>query len=85
MRDLSDEMICEAEVAKAKRFRTPGKTVSPLLQTPYMHTSLVDDNYVAIGAHIDQSLQEKSKKVNLLISQNYSQKKNPLVKTKGWS
>ena len=54
--ETADEMIREAEASRAKIFQTPGN------ESNYVHTSLVDDNYMVIGAHVDLLTQDKIKK-----------------------
>ena len=54
--EIADKMIREAEASRAKIFKTPGN------ESNYIHTSLVDDNYMVIGAHVDLLTQDKIKK-----------------------
>ena len=63
-REIADDKIREAEAAKARILTTPGKVnswdryrVNPEAKG---YSALVDDNYVIVGAHIDNGLKEKN-------------------------
>ena len=49
--DRADKLICDAERAKAKILSVPGK--EPLNCT-YLHSMLMDESYMLVGAHVDE-------------------------------
>ena len=72
--DIADRAVREAEAGKARMFMTPGKNcVSPMQMMndspiknpdphelfPVHHHAVVDEEYLVVGGHIDQALQEK--------------------------
>ena len=58
---LADRMIREAEESKARVYAAPGKDVviTNVEQSPFMHAVLVDERYMALGSHIDESMKKK--------------------------
>ena len=70
-RKEADEAVRDAEASKAKMFKTSGNylesfancqntnNVMHLNKNDYVCISLVDDNYMVIGAYVEPSLQEK--------------------------
>ena len=73
--DHGEEHICEAEASKARMFATPGNPdnlvnwsiVNPGCNQPELmqpnpmqqYSSVVDENYLVIGAHLDIAIQNK--------------------------
>ena len=49
-------MVCEAEMAKAAMFNVPGK--QPMNVTANFVSSIVDEEYLVIGSHVDSALQQ---------------------------
>ena len=59
-RNRSDAIIREVEWARATMFSTPGKAdndINPRNNLEFI--SVVDENYIMVGAHIDSSIKEK--------------------------
>ena len=71
-----EQVVCEAEMAKAQMFTTPGKAkvgdIMGHMQSkrlakypdneeifPNHHHSIMDEEYLVVGGHVDQALQEK--------------------------
>ena len=61
------QLIKEAELSKARIFDLPGKSTKNLdlhgvvkdLSADLLHSVVVDENYRAIGTHVDQSMRQK--------------------------
>ena len=65
-KEIADNMIREAEAAKIRMLPTPGNCFNLANLnghyngiTANQHSSIVDENYVAIGSHIDKVLRDK--------------------------
>ena len=93
----ADEIICNAEAVKIRMLGTPGKCnyYTENMEegrfnrgSALQHSSIVDENYVAIGSHIDVGLQEKIKRGSMWTLQNYCSKISLLlpwmIKNSSW-
>ena len=65
-KEIADNTIREAEAAKIRMLPTPGNCFNFVnlnghynTVTANQHSSIVDENYVAIGSHIDGALKDK--------------------------
>ena len=57
--DAAERIIREAEAHKARIYGTPG-TLEPVeFSNKYVHSSMVDETYMLVGAHLDSSMVEK--------------------------
>ena len=54
IKDRSSQMIREAENGKAQIYEVPGRH-------NFMQTMMIDDSYIAVGSHIDQTVIQKIK------------------------
>ena len=54
-----DQMIREAENVKTKMFATPGKEQCKNRGGNLIHSVIADDDYLILGAHLDEHLTEK--------------------------
>ena len=54
-----EEMIKEAETAKARMLATSGNDKSPNLVSLKVHSSMMDEDYVVIGANVEDALWKK--------------------------
>ena len=53
-------MVKDAEKAKAKIFATSGKNLESIdVHNQYVHSAMVDENYLTVGSHIDDALINK--------------------------
>ena len=59
--DQVDKLVKQAENARTKMFSTPGRIqeCELNLQKDYVHSTMVDDDYIVLVAHVDESLKEK--------------------------
>ena len=59
--DKLNQLIREAENAKTKMFQTPGKKSTNARDNSrnLMHAVIADDNYLVLGAHLDEHITEK--------------------------
>ena len=65
--DRADKLVREAENAKAKIFQTPGRTVNFDKEVNkrnriLAHTMIIDDDYLTIGSHVEETLKIKIEK-----------------------
>ena len=65
-KDVSDEVIRQAEAAKIRMLATPGNDEifgNPNNRfngaTVNQHSSIVDESYIMVGSHLDLSLKDK--------------------------
>ena len=59
--DVADQLIKDAEKAKVKMFQTLGKDGLDLSRN-FVHSVMVDEDYLVLGANIDESLEQKIEK-----------------------
>ena len=57
----ADDLIKEAERAKAKMYEVPGKKPHKFISKThaFIHSALVDQNYLTVAAHVNKPLKEK--------------------------
>ena len=61
--DQADQLIREAEQAKAKMFQTPGRNAQVIdLENNFVHSAMVDESYLVLATHIDENLRNKIEK-----------------------
>ena len=56
--DRMERAIREAEQGKTRIFQTPGRELLDL-QSSYVHSAMVDQDYYVLAAHLDESVQNK--------------------------
>ena len=54
-----EEMVCEAENSRARMLPTPGRVLDNFSDPSVPTTSQMDENYLIIGSHIDQTFRNK--------------------------
>ena len=69
--ERAEQIIKEAEVAKAQMFGIPGKDDNHNLSTEaVMHATFMDEDYIAIGSHLDDSMERELSTMNMWTLQN---------------
>ena len=53
-----EHAIREVEQGKTRIFQTPGRELLDL-QSSYVHSAMVDQDYYVLAAHLDESVQNK--------------------------
>ena len=56
--DRAAKIIREAEASRARIFQTPGKDMN-FLTSQFAHSSLVDESFLLVAAHVDESTKIK--------------------------
>ena len=57
--ELADQLVKQAELSKAQIYDTPGKHDELNVANDFVHSSLVDQNYKIVGAHVDPATRAK--------------------------
>ena len=58
-RQQAEQMILDAEAAKAKIFDVPGTNENNMLTTEFMKSALMDESFLLVASHIDPITHEK--------------------------
>ena len=58
--ERAEQIVCEAEAAKARILPASGNTVN------FMNTATMDENYIIVGSHLDSATVETISKVTML-------------------
>ena len=58
--ERADELICEAEGAKAKIFDVPGnQLINRNLSNEFFKSTMIDESYMLVASHLDQATHDK--------------------------